>query len=111
MIHVICGIMLTMGVFTRMVSLVLLLQMIYFISDIEWGEFAQFYPIAILLLMLFSNILTNELEPIERISERLRSQKKKWMRRGLLLSAPLFFAILLIFPMQYIISFFDRSML
>jgi hypothetical protein len=79
--------------------------------DFGWDEIPHIYPVAALLAVLFSNQLTSEADPIEALDEAAWRRGNYFRRLALIGGSAIVSALLVVFPLLYLISFFDRSRL
>jgi hypothetical protein len=77
--------------------------------DFGWDEIPHIYPIAAMLVVIFSNQLTSEVDPIERMDEDAWRAGKPGKRVAIIGVTAVLSAIVIVFPLLYIISFFDRT--
>ena len=108
--EVMSGFMVMIGVFSRVwTSIMAFMFTKLMLVDFGWDEIPHIYPIAAMLVVIFSNRLTSEVDPIEKMDlEAWRAGKplKRFMIIGFTAVTS---AVLIIFPLLYLISFFDRS--
>ena len=108
--EVMSGFLVMIGVFSRVwTSIMAFMFTKLMLVDFGWDEIPHIYPIAAMLVVIFSNRLTSEVDPIEKMDlEAWRAGKplKRFMIIGATATVS---AVLIIFPLLYLISFFDRS--
>jgi len=108
--EVMSGFMVTVGIFTRVWGTIMVLMFTkLLLVDFGWDEIPHIYPIAALLTVVFSNQLTSEADPIEALDEAAWRAGKYLKRVAIIGGSTLISALLVIFPLLYLISFFDRS--
>lgn len=108
--EVMSGFMVMIGVFTRVWATIMAFVFTRLLFGVfGFGEIPHVYPVSALLTVIFSNRLTSEAAPIERIDEELWRAKKTANRAVLVIGTALVVSIVLIFPLLYIFSFYDRS--
>jgi hypothetical protein len=108
--EVLSGFLVMVGVFTRLWSLLMIFVFTkLLLVDFGWDEIPHIYPIGALAAVMFSNKLRSEVWRFEDWKEHAR-------RRGLLAKQVMAvglpavgIACLVVFPLLYLISFFDRS--
>jgi len=108
--EVLSGFLVMVGVFTRLWALLMIFVFTkLLLVDFGWDEIPHIYPIGALAAVMFSNKLRSEVWRFEDWKEHAR-------RRGLLAKQviavglpALGIACLVVFPLLYLISFFDRS--
>jgi hypothetical protein len=104
------GFLVTVGVFTRVWGV--LTAFVFtklLLLDFGWDEIPHIYPVAALLVLVFSNRLTSEADPIEARDEAAWRRGEHLRRVAIVGGSTLITAVLVIFPLLYLISFFDRS--
>jgi hypothetical protein len=108
--EVMSGFLVMIGVFSRVwTSIMAFMFTKLMLVDFGWDEIPHIYPIAAMLVVIFSNQLTSEVDPIERIEEDAWRAGKTLTRVAIIGTTAVVSAILIVFPLLYIISFFDRS--
>jgi uncharacterized membrane protein YphA (DoxX/SURF4 family) len=108
--EVLSGFLVTVGVFTRIwAALMMFLFTKLMLVDFGWEEIPHIYPIAALAAVMFSNRHRSEFWRIELWKEHAR-REGKIARQLFAVGLPaLTIAVLVLFPLLYAISFFDRS--
>ena len=107
--EVMSGFLLTVGVFTRVWTAIMSFMFIkLMVVNFGFEEIPHIYPIGGALAIMFSNKLTSEFDRLEAVEERYGRQGKSLNQAVTILGASLVVAFLLIFPLLYIISFFNR---
>ena len=110
--EVMSGFMVTVGVFTRIWGAIMAFMFTkLLLLDFGWDEIPHLYPICALLTVIFSNQLTSEADPIEALDEAAWRAGHRVRRVALVGGSAALGAFLVIFPLLYFISFFDRSAL
>ncbi|MDB4937387.1 MAG: hypothetical protein JWP87_4359 [Labilithrix sp.] len=108
--EVMSGFLVMIGVFSRVwTSIMAFMFTKLMLVDFGWDEIPHIYPIAAMLVVIFSNQLTSEVDPIERKDEEAWRAGKPMKRFAIIASTAVISAIVIVFPLLYIISFFDRS--
>lgn len=108
--EVMSGFLVMIGVFSRVwTSIMAFMFTKLMLVDFGWDEIPHIYPIAAMLVVIFSNQLTSEVDPIERLEEDAWRAGKTLKRFAIIGTTAVISAILIVFPLLYIISFFDRS--
>jgi len=108
--EVMSGFLVMIGVFSRVwTSIMAFMFTKLMLVDFGWDEIPHIYPIAAMLVVIFSNQLTSEVDPIERMDEDAWRAGNTAKRVGIIGTTAVVSAILIVFPLLYIISFFDRS--
>jgi hypothetical protein len=80
---------------------------IYFANSV-WAS-THIYLIGALLVVVFSNKLTNELSPFEAAQEEARRRGDMLARFALMIVPPVALAVLVIFPVLELLTHADRS--
>jgi hypothetical protein len=108
--EVLSGFMLMVGVFTRLwAGIMIFVFTKLMLVDFGWDEIPHIYPIGALAAVMFSNRLRSEFHRVEDWKDHAR-REGKLMKQVVAVGAPaLVIAIAVIFPLLYLISFFDRS--
>jgi uncharacterized membrane protein YphA (DoxX/SURF4 family) len=110
MAEVLSGFLLMIGVFTRLWSLLMLFVMTkLMLIDFGWAEIPHIYLIGALLVVIFSNKLTNELSRFEAGQAEAQRRGDTLKRLTLLIVPPVVLAILVVFPMLELLTHSDRS--
>jgi hypothetical protein len=110
--EIMSGFMVTVGIFTRVWGAIMVFMFTkLLVVDFGWDEIPHIYPIAALLTVIFSNQLTSEADPIEALDEAAWRAGQYFRRLAIIGGSTFISAVLVIFPLLYIISFFDRSAL
>jgi len=108
--EVMSGFMVTVGIFTRVWGTIMAFMFTkLMLVDFGWDEIPHIYPIAALLAVVFSSQLTSEADPIEALDEAAWRQGHYFRRLVIVGGSAIVSAALVIFPLLYLISFFDRS--
>ena len=108
--EVMSGFLVMIGVFSRVwTSIMAFMFTKLMLVDFGWDEIPHIYPIAAMLVVIFSNHLTSEVDPIERMDEDAWRAGNTAKRVGIIGVTAVVSAIMIVFPLLYIISFFDRS--
>jgi uncharacterized membrane protein YphA (DoxX/SURF4 family) len=108
--EVMSGFLVMIGVFSRVwTSIMAFMFTKLMLVDFGWDEIPHIYPIAAMLVVIFSNQLTSEVDPIERMDEDAWRAGKTGKRIAIIGATAVFSAIMIVFPLLYIISFFDRT--
>jgi uncharacterized membrane protein YphA (DoxX/SURF4 family) len=110
MAEVLSGFLLMIGVFTRLWSLLMLFVMTkLMLIDFGWAEIPHIYLIGALLVVIFSNKLTNELSPFESGQKEAHRRGDTLQRLALMIVPPVVLAILVVFPLLELLTHSDRS--
>jgi uncharacterized membrane protein YphA (DoxX/SURF4 family) len=110
MAEVLSGFLLMIGVFSRLWSLLMLFVMTkLMLIDFGWAEIPHIYLIGALLVVIFSNKLTNELSRFEAGQTEAQRRGDTLKRLALLIVPPMVLAILVVFPMLELLTHSDRS--
>jgi uncharacterized membrane protein YphA (DoxX/SURF4 family) len=110
MAEVLSGFLLMIGVFSRLWSLLMLFVMTkLMLIDFGWAEIPHIYLIGALLVVIFSNKLTNELFRFEAGQAEAQRRGDMLKRLALLIVPPVVLAILVVFPMLELLTHSDRS--
>jgi uncharacterized membrane protein YphA (DoxX/SURF4 family) len=110
MAEVLSGFLLMIGVFTRLWSLLMLIVMTkLMLIDFGWAEIPHIYLIGALLVVIFSNKLTNELSRFEAGQAEAQRRGETLKRLALMIVPPVVLAILVVFPMLELLTHSDRS--
>jgi uncharacterized membrane protein YphA (DoxX/SURF4 family) len=110
MAEVLSGFLLMIGVFSRVWSLLMVFVMTkLMLIDFGWAEIPHIYLIGALLVVVFSNKLTNELSPFEAAQEEARRRGDMLARFALMIVPPVALAVLVIFPVLELLTHADRS--
>jgi uncharacterized membrane protein YphA (DoxX/SURF4 family) len=110
MAEVLSGFLLMIGVFSRLWSLLMLFVMTkLMLIDFGWAEIPHIYLIGTLLVVIFSNKLTNELSRFEAGQTEAQRRGDTLKRLALLIVPPMVLAILVVFPMLELLTHSDRS--
>ena len=108
--EVMSGFLVMIGVFSRVwTSIMAFMFTKLMLVDFGWDEIPHIYPIAAMLVVIFSNQLTSEVDPIERMDEDAWRAGKTGKRVAIIGVTAVLSAIMIVFPLLYIISFFDRT--
>ena len=108
--EVMSGFLVMIGVFSRVwTSIMAFMFTKLMLVDFGWDEIPHIYPIAAMLVVIFSNHLTSEVDPIEQLDENAWRAGNTAQRVGIIGTTAVVSAIMIVFPLLYIISFFDRS--
>jgi uncharacterized membrane protein YphA (DoxX/SURF4 family) len=108
--EVMSGFLVMIGVFSRVWTTIMAFMFTkLMLVDFGWDEIPHIYPIAAMLVVIFSNQLTSEVDPIERLDEDAWRAGKTFKRVAIIGVTAVVSAILIVFPLLYVISFFDRS--
>jgi len=108
--EVMSGFLVMIGVFSRVWTTIMAFMFTkLMLVDFGWDEIPHIYPISAMLVVIFSNQLTSEVDPIERMDEEAWRAGKNAKRVAIIGVTAVVSAILIVFPLLYIISFFDRS--
>ncbi len=108
--EVMSGFLVMIGVFSRVWTTIMAFMFTkLMLVDFGWDEIPHIYPIAAMLVVIFSNQLTSEVDPIERLEEDAWRAGKTVKRFAIIGTTAVVSAILIVFPLLYLISFFDRS--
>ncbi len=109
MAEIMSGFLVTIGVFNRVqCSLMAFTFIKLMVVDFGWDEIPHIYPIGGMLAVIFSNKLSSEFEPLEKIEERLGRQGKTVLRYVFVFGVSLGLSALILFPPLYVLSFFNR---
>ena len=109
MAEIMSGFLVMIGVFNRVqCSLMAFTFIKLMVVDFGWEEIPHIYPIGGMLTVIFSNRLSSEFEPLEKIEDRLARQGKTALRYIFVFGFSLGLAGLLLFPPLYVLSFFNR---
>jgi hypothetical protein len=110
--EILSGFMLMVGVFTRVWgSLMLWVFIKLMLVDFGWDEIPHIYPIAATLAVVFSNKARSEFAVIERLQQQAARAGRSAVRVAIVVAASLAISILSIYPLLYLLTFFDRSQL
>jgi uncharacterized membrane protein YphA (DoxX/SURF4 family) len=110
MAEVLSGFLLMIGVFTRLWSLLMLIVMTkLMLIDFGWAEIPHIYLIGALLVVIFSNKLTNELSRFEAGQSEAHRRGDTLKRLALMIVPPVVLAILVVFPILELLTHSDRS--
>ena len=110
MAEVLSGFLLMIGVFTRLWSLLMLFVMTkLMLIDFGWAEIPHIYLIGALLVVIFSNKLTNELSRFEVGQAEAHRRGDTLKRLALMIVPPVVLAILVVFPMLEFLTHSNRS--
>ncbi|MEA2746644.1 MAG: hypothetical protein QOI41_787, partial [Myxococcales bacterium] len=108
--EVMSGFLVMIGVFSRVwTSIMAFMFTKLMLVDFGWDEIPHIYPIAAMLVVIFSNQLTSEVDPIERLDEDAWRAGNTSKRVGIIGATAVVSAFLIVFPLLYLISFFDRT--
>ncbi len=108
--EVMSGFLVMIGVFSRVWTTIMAFMFTkLMLVDFGWDEIPHIYPIAAMLVVIFSNQLTSEVDPIERLEEDAWRAGHTVKRFAIIGGTAVVSAILIVFPLLYLISFFDRS--
>ena len=109
MAEIMSGFLVTIGVFNRVqCSLMAFTFIKLMVVDFGWEEIPHIYPIGGMLTVIFSNKLSSEFEPLEKIEDRLARQGKTALRYVFVFGVSLGISALMLFPPLYVLSFFNR---
>jgi uncharacterized membrane protein YphA (DoxX/SURF4 family) len=110
MAEVLSGFLLMIGVFTRLWSLLMLFVMTkLMLIDFGWAEIPHIYLIGALLVVIFSNKLTNELSRFEAGQTEAHRRGDMLKRLALMVVPPVVLAILVVFPILELLTHSDRT--
>jgi uncharacterized membrane protein YphA (DoxX/SURF4 family) len=110
MAEVLSGFLLMIGVFTRLWSLLMLFVMTkLMLIDFGWAEIPHIYLIGALLVVIFSNKLTNELSRFEVGQAEAHRRGDTLKRLALMIVPPVVLAILVVFPILELLTHSNRS--
>jgi uncharacterized membrane protein YphA (DoxX/SURF4 family) len=110
MAEVLSGFLLMIGVFTRLWSLLMLIVMTkLMLIDFGWAEIPHIYLIGALLVVIFSNKLTNELSRFEAGQAEAHRRGDMLKRLALMVVPPVVLAILVVFPILELLTHSDRT--
>lgn len=110
MAEVMSGFMLMVGLFTRFWGMMMLWVFTkLLLVDFGWQEVAHVYPIASLLVVVFSNHVANEFGAIERFEARAWMAGWQFRRYAGVFAAAVVIAALAIYPMVYLLTFTTRA--
>jgi hypothetical protein len=108
--EVMSGFLVMIGVFSRVwTSIMAFMFTKLLLVDFGWDEIPHIYPIAAMLVVIFSNKLTSEVDPIEKMDLEAWREGKPMKRFVIIGVTAVASALLIVFPLLYLISFFDRS--
>jgi len=108
--EVMSGFMVMIGVFTRLWATIMAFMFTkLMLVDFGWDEIPHIYPIAAMLVVIFSNQLTSEADPIEKKDLEAWRAGKPMKRAAIVGTTAVVSSVLVIIPLLYLISFFDRS--
>jgi len=108
--EIMSGFMMTVGIFTRVWGAIMVFMFTkLLLVDFGWDEIPHIYPISALLTVIFSNQLSSETAPIEALDEAAWRAGHHVRRLAIIGGSTIVAAILVVFPLLYFISFFDRS--
>jgi uncharacterized membrane protein YphA (DoxX/SURF4 family) len=108
--EVMSGFLVMIGVFSRVwTSIMAFMFTKLMLVDFGWDEIPHIYPIAAMLVVIFSNRLTSEVDPIEKMDLEAWRAGKPLKRFVIIGATAAVSAVVVIFPLLYLISFFDRS--
>ena len=108
--EVMSGFLLMIGVFSRIWAAIMAFMFTkLMLLDFGWDEIPHIYPIAGMLVIIFSNTLSSEIDPIEEVEERFSHKGQRFKQAGLIAGTSLLTAFLLIYPLLYYTTFLDRS--
>lgn len=109
MAEIMSGLLVMIGVFNRVqCSLMAFTFIKLMVVDFGWEEIAHIYPTGGVLSIIFSNRLCSDIEPLEKIEERLDRQGKTGLRYLFVVGVSLGMSVLILFPPLYVLSFFNR---
>lgn len=110
MAEVMSGFMLMTGLFTRFWAVMMLwIFTKLMLVDFGWNEIVHLYPIASLLVVVFSNHITSEFAFVERFEARTWLQGKTLQRFAGVTVAAVVISALAIYPLLYLLTFADRT--
>ena len=110
MAEVLSGFLLMIGIFARLWSLLMLFVMTkLMLVDFGWAEIPHIYLIGALLVVIFSNKLTNELSRFEAGQAEAHRRGDMLKRLALMVVPPVVLAILVVFPILELLTHSDRS--
>ena len=108
--EIMSGFLVMAGIFTRVWATILAFMFTkLMLVDFGWDEVPHIYFIAVLLAVIFSNRLTSEVDPVERLEQAAWHAGHRYRQVAIIGVTTLVSATLAIFPLLYLISFFDRS--
>ncbi len=109
MAEVLSGFLLMIGIFARLWSLLMLFVMTkLMLVDFGWAEIPHIYLIGALLVVIFSNKLTNELSRFEAGQAEAHRRGDMLKRLALMVVPPVVLAILVVFPILELLTHSDR---
>lgn len=113
MAEVLSGFMLMIGVYTRVWSMMMIFVFTkLMLLDFGWDEIPHLYPIGALLAIMLSNEqLPSTIAALEERKERARRQGLVLERIGLSAVPAFGIAAVVVFPLLWLLTFFDRSRL
>lgn len=107
--EVMSGFMVMIGVFTRLWATIMAFMFTkLMLVDFGWDEIPHIYPIAAMLVVIFSNSLTSEVDAIEKMDLEAWRAGKPLKRFAIVGTTALVGSVLVILPLLYLISFIDR---
>jgi uncharacterized membrane protein YphA (DoxX/SURF4 family) len=108
--EVLSGFLVMVGVFTRLwAALMIVVFTKLMLVDFGWDEIPHIYPIGALAAVMFSNKLRSEFWKVEEWKDEAR-RKGEFTKQVMAVGLPaLGIAVVVVFPLLYLISFFDRS--
>lgn len=110
MAEILSGFMLMTGTFSRVwAAMMAFVFTKLMVVDFGWEEIPHIYPIGALLVVLFSNKLKSELDPIETIEERAGREGKTMKQAGIIIGSSIAIALIVVLPLLYALTFSDRS--
>jgi uncharacterized membrane protein YphA (DoxX/SURF4 family) len=108
--EVMSGFMVTIGVFSRVWATIMAFMFTkLMLGDFGWDEIPHIYPIAAMLVVIFSNRLTSDFDPVEKIEQDAWRAGNMPKRAAIILGTAVGVSTLVIFPLLWFISHFDRS--
>jgi len=110
MAEVMSGFLLLAGIFTRIwCSIMIFIFAKLMLVDFGWDEMPHVYVIGALMALMLSNKLESEFDGLERHEDRFASQGLRWKQLCVIAAPAVLTCILIVFPLLYIFTFFDRT--
>jgi uncharacterized membrane protein YphA (DoxX/SURF4 family) len=108
--EVLSGFMLMMGVFTRFWAVMMTIVFTkLMLVDFGWEEIPHIYPIAALMVIVFSSNLTTEFAFVERFERQAWRRGSTVRRFAVLAGAAVAISALAIYPMLYFLTYTTRA--
>ena len=105
MAEVMCGCLLMAGVFARFWTAIMTLVFTkLMLVDFGWEEIPHIYPIGAMLVVMFSNDLTSEFDPIEGVEEKAGATGRAWKQRGVIVGTAIAAAFVILIPGLYLVT-------